>query len=56
MLINHMTEQKGNEHVSILFDQICMNQTCVSIGPMIGNTLQCPRNNQNEECSGNGVS
>ena len=31
-----------------------MNQTCVTLGPMIV-TLQCPRNNQNEECSGNGV-
>ena len=32
-----------------------MNQSCVSIGPAIANQLQCPRNNQNEECSGNGV-
>ena len=32
-----------------------MNQTCVNIGPMFGTTLQCPKNNQNEECSRNGV-
>ena len=32
-----------------------MNQSCVSLGPLIGKTLTCPRNNLNVECSGNGV-
>lgn len=34
---------------------ICLNQTCTSIFPYI-DQLKCPTNNNNQECSGRGVS
>lgn len=34
---------------------ICLNQTCTSIFPHIDQT-KCPSNNNNNECSGHGVS
>ncbi|XP_061934664.1 disintegrin and metalloproteinase domain-containing protein 11 isoform X39 [Apis cerana] len=33
---------------------ICVNQTCMSLYPLIGNE-RCPSNHNNHECSGNGV-
>ncbi|XP_043512070.1 disintegrin and metalloproteinase domain-containing protein 11-like isoform X10 [Frieseomelitta varia] len=33
---------------------ICVNQTCMSLYPLIGNE-KCPSNHNNNECSGNGV-
>lgn len=34
---------------------VCVNQTCVSLFPYI-DTSKCPTNQNNVECSGNGVS
>ena len=36
-------------------DNICMNQTCVNIQPMIS-YIRCPVDSTNTECSGRGVS